>query len=236
MKRKLIVAITVFTMFACSLVGCSYEKEYVPVDTETDTLTDNNSTVDLPNLSQTLPVNGEKFSLVCEYDTGKYSLKKWHVTDAKSINMNVHTKDLPDGYDAIIEHMHADISLVSTSPQINGITQDTMDNSFHGTSQDGFVIDDDTSYYRIFSIEGYTDQFYELWGSAFGNYGSLSSEYKRLTESNIINVGTYAERLSIVYDLAIKSPTDEKYHSVSVKSELLIPISRDVKTKTVNVF
>lgn len=62
-------------MFACSLVGCSYEKEYVSVDTETDTLTDNNSTVDLPNLSQTLPVNGEKFSLVCEYDTGQYSLK-----------------------------------------------------------------------------------------------------------------------------------------------------------------
>lgn len=216
--------------------GCSYEEEYVPVDTQTDVLqnTENsNGTVSIPNLTQNLPVNGEDFSLICKYDTGKYSLKNWHVTDAKSINMNVHTKNLPDGYDVMVEHMHADISLVSTSPQINGITQDSMDNSFHGNTQDGFVIDNKTSYYRTFAIEGYTDQFYQLWGYACGDFGTVSSTYKRLTELNIIKVGTYAERLSVVYDLVIKAPGDKKYHSTSVKSEILIPISQNVKTRTV---
>ena len=51
-----------------------------------------------------------------------------------------------------------------------------------------------------FSIDGYTDQFYQIWGRAFGDYGSISSSYERLTEENIINVGTYAEQLSVVYD------------------------------------
>ena len=58
--------------------GCSYEEEYVPVDTQTDVLqnTENsNGTVSISNLTQNLPVNGEDFSLICKYDTGKYSLK-----------------------------------------------------------------------------------------------------------------------------------------------------------------
>lgn len=95
------------------------------------------------------------------------------------------------------------------------------------------MIDNKTSYYRTFAIEGYTDQFYQLWGYAFGNCGTISSTYQRLTELNIIKVGTYAERLSVVYDLAIKGPDDKKYHSTSVKSEILIPVSRNVKTRTV---
>lgn len=149
-RTKLIGLILSAALLMGAFTGCSYEEEYVPVDTQTDVLqnTENgNGTVSIPNLTQNLPVNGEDFSLICKYDTGKYSLKNWHVTDAKSINMNVHTKNLPDGYDVMVEHMHADISLVSTSPQINGITQDSMDNSFHGNTQDGFVIDNKTSYY-----------------------------------------------------------------------------------------
>lgn len=120
-RTKLVGLILLAALLTATFSGCSYEEEYVPVDTQTDVLqnTENsNSTVSIPNLTQNLPVNGEDFSLICKYDTGKYSLKNWHVTDTKSINMNVHTKNLPDGYDVMVEHMHADISLVSTSPQI----------------------------------------------------------------------------------------------------------------------
>lgn len=237
-RMKLIGLILSTALLMGTFAGCSYTdtEEYVPKDTQTDTLRstkNSNSAVSIPNLTQDLPVHGEEFSLICKYDTGKYSLKNWHVTDAKSINMDVHTKNLPDGYDVMVEHMHADISLASTSPQINGITQDSMDNSFHGNTQDGFAIDDKTSYYRTFAIEGYTDQFYQLWGYACGDFGFIDSSYERLTESHIIKVGTYAERLSVVYDLAIKRPGDKKYHSVSVKSELLIPVSQNVRKKTV---
>ena len=111
-RTKLIGLVLSAALLTGTFTGCSYEEEYVPVDTQTDVLqnTENsNGTVSIPNLTQNLPVNGEDFSLICKYDTGKYSLKNWHVTDAKSINMNVHTKNLPDGYDVMVEHMHADI-------------------------------------------------------------------------------------------------------------------------------
>lgn len=95
-RTKLIGLIFSAALLTGAFTGCSYEEEYVPVDTQTDVLqnTENsNGTVSIPNLTQNLPVNGEDFSLICKYDTGKYSLKNWHVTDAKSINMNVHTKN-----------------------------------------------------------------------------------------------------------------------------------------------
>lgn len=140
--------------------------------------------------------------------------------------MKVKTKGLPEGTEVYIDHVHADISLKSTSAQINGITQDTMDDTFHGVSQDGFFINDTSEYYNIFSIEGYTCQFYEMWGLCFGTYGTVSSSYERLTENNIIKVGTYAEKLSIVYDLSIKTPDSDKMYTKSVLSEVLIPLQK----------
>lgn len=228
MKRKLLTVLLATMLFTTTFTGCEFY-DTIPVDTTTDTLyesedTDNPS-ISIPKLTQTLPVKNEKFSLSVTYDTGDYPLKDWHVTDYKCVNMDVTTKNLPEGYDVLVEHMHADISLVSTTQRINGITQDSMDNSFHGTSQDGFAIDDKTSYYRTFSIEGYTDQFYQLWGYAINGIGFSSSNYTRVTEANILYYGTYAERLIVIYDLAIKAPGEEKYHSVSVKSEILIPVA-----------
>lgn len=147
--------------------------------------------------------------------------------------MKVHTQGLPDGYDIVIDHVHTDISLLSTSPQINGINQDSMDDTFHGQTQDGFAISNDTEYYNVFAIEGYTSQFYELWGYAFGSYGSLSSSYERLTENNIIQVGTYGEKISVVYDISIKKPGSDKYYTKSVMSTLCVPVSQKLNKKDV---
>ena len=227
MKKKFLVLLFI-TVFMIGASGCTYMEDLIEEDTEIDVL--QNNEVQVPSLSQKLDIPGEDFKLACDYDIGGYSLENWHVTDAKSVGMKVHTEGLPDGYDVAIDHVHADISLMSTKAQVNGITQDSMDDTFHGQSQDGFAISDDMEYYNIFSIEGYTDQFYQLWGCAFGDYGMISSSYQRLTERNIVRAGTYAERLSVVYDVSIKKPGSDKYYTKSVKSMLAIPISSDVKT------
>lgn len=233
MKNKILtllsIGILTFSLSGCSLFNTT--EEYVEVDNSTDLI--QNNELGIPSLTQELDIKGEDFKLVCDYDIGKYSLEKWHVTESKDIGMNVHTKDLPKNYEVLIEHVHADISLMSVSPQINGITQDSMDDTYHGLSQDGFFIDDNNDYYNIFSVEGYTSQFYELWGQAFSNFGT-SSDYCRLTELNILKVGTYAEKLNVVYDIAIKKPNQDKYITKSVKSTIAIPISTNVKTQTRN--
>lgn len=77
MKRKLCTFLIAATLFAMTVTGCA--EEYIPVDTETDTIrsttAEDGTKVDIPKLTQALPVKGESFSLVCKYDTGKYPLR-----------------------------------------------------------------------------------------------------------------------------------------------------------------
>lgn len=129
MKKKKITLLAVVLATAAMFTGCTIEDEYVPVDTEVQVMETNDMGV--PSLSQTLDIPDEDFKLVCEYGTNGYDLNNWRVTNPKQISMKVHTQGLPDGYDVVIDHVHADISLLSTSPQINGITQDSMDDTFH---------------------------------------------------------------------------------------------------------
>ena len=223
MKKKLNkIMMCLMIVLILSLSGC--ESETIEKDTTTDFI---NVNVEKPKLEQELEINGEDFKLKCNYTVKGYNISKWRVTDSKNIGMEVQTLGLPDGYEVYIDHVHADILLKSTSPQINGITQDTMDDTYHGLNQDGFWIDDNNSYYNIFSIEGYTDQFYQLWGYAFSDFGVVDSTYKRLTEKNILNLGTYAEKLAVVYDISIKKPGNDKLYTKSVSSEILIPLSEN---------
>lgn len=221
MKKKLNkIMMCLMIVLILSLSGC--ESETIEKDTTTDSI---NVNVEKPKLEQELEINGEDFKLKCNYTVKGYNISKWRVTDSKNIGMEVQTLGLPDGYQVYIDHVHADILLKSTSPQINGITQDTMDDTYHGLNQDGFWIDDNNSYYNIFSIEGYTDQFYQLWGYAFSDFGVVDSSYERLTEKNILRLGTYAEKLAVVYDISIKKPGNDKLYTKSVSSEILIPLS-----------
>lgn len=192
MKKKKITLLAAVLATAAMFTGCTIENEYVPVDTEVQVMETND--MGTPSLSQTLDIPDEDFKLVCEYGTNGYDLNNWRVTDPKQISMKAHTQGLPDGYDVVIDHVHADISLLSTSPQINGINQDSMDD-------------------------------------AFGSYGSLSSSYERLTENNIIQVGTYGEKISVVYDISIKKPGSDKYYTKSVMSTLGVPVSQKLNKK-----
>lgn len=126
MKKKKITLLAVVLTTAAMLTGCTIENEYVPVDTEVQVMETND--MGIPSLSQTLDIPDEDFKLVCEYGTNGYDLNNWRVTDPKQISMKVHTQGLPDGYDVVIDHVHADISLLSTSPQINGINQTSSGN------------------------------------------------------------------------------------------------------------
>ncbi len=233
MKNKATIILCILFMIM-NLAGCTIEKEagwtiekeYVPEEKEVQIVEVNEETGEAET-KQILDVKGESFKLVCEYDTGRYDISKWRVTDSKSFGMYVHTKYLPEGYEVYIDHVHADISLKATTPQVDGIIQDSMDDTSHAVDQNGFYINDSIYYYNIFAIEGYTEQFYELWGQACGNYGYISASYKKLSENNLIEVGTYAEKIQIVYDLSIKAPEETRYHTVSVLSEILIPINTD---------
>lgn len=228
MKKTIVKLLTLSIILTLVLTGCTYTEEVVEKDETTIRLEDNYETGQT-GVTDKIDIDGESFQLICQYDTGDYPLNKWRVTDSKIINMTVTTTELPEGYSVYVEHVHADISLKSTEPQIDGITQDTMDDSDHRVPSNGFFINDTYSYNNAFAIEGYTDQFYTLWGYAFSSYGSLSSSYERLTEYNIRKVGTYAEKLSVVYDIVIITPDCKEGYVKSVYSQVLIPLTSEIK-------
>lgn len=236
MKKRIFVVLMI-GVICWALESCNN------ITTTTEVIKKDEKTIALENFKERqtsvtdeILIEGEPFSLICKYDTGNYTLNDWRVTSNKNINMTVNTSKLPDGYNVHIEHIHADISLKSTEPQIDGITQDSMDDSDHRIPTKGFPISDTIAYNNNFAIEGYTEQFYSLWGYAFNGYGTISSTYQRLTEGNLRKVGTYAEKLSVVYDIVISTPECEEGYVKSVYSEVLIPLVSKIETAEKNIF
>lgn len=218
MKKRLL-AIALIATIACSLTGC-LEEEKAPVEENLDVLT----TIKGSTLEQEHDIEGFKF--VTTYDTGDYDLSRWRVTDTKTINMSAVTENLPDGTEVFIEHVHIDMALKSTNPQLDGLAQDSMDDSFHGVSQDGFFINDDYSYENKFAIEGFSKDIIDGWMFVCGTYGSGSITQERLTEKNLVEYGdVYANKMQVVYDILIKNEGEKYYHVVSISDEFLIPVA-----------
>ena len=88
-------------------------------------------------MEKTHEIEGLEF--ITTYNTGDYDLSRWRITDSKVINMTAEVINVPEGATVLIEHVHIDMSLKSTDPQLDGLSQDNMDDSYHGISQDGFL-------------------------------------------------------------------------------------------------
>ena len=217
MKRYLTLLITLVVL-AFSLTGCMKE-ETVPKEENLQVLNPLNGNI----LQKTHDVEGMEF--VTTYDTGEYDLSRWRITDSKVINMSAKIENVPEGAVAFIEHVHIDMSLKSTNPQLDGLSQDNMDDSYHGTSQDGFFISQDYQYENKFAVEGFSKDLIEGWGFVCGSYGSTSISEERLTESNLVKYGkVYANKMQVVYDILIKYQGEDFYHVVSLLDEFLIPV------------
>ena len=218
MKRYLITLITIVLAFG--LVGC--HTETVPEEKNLEVL----NTLDGSTLEKTHEIEDLKF--ITTYDTGDYDLSRWRITDSKTINMTAKVTNVPEGATILIEHVHIDMSLKSTNPQLDGLSQDSMDDSYHGTSQDGFWINEKYPYQNKFAIEGFSKDLIDGWTFICGSYGYGSISEERLTEKNLTTYGkVYANKMQVVYDILIKYPKEDFYHVVSVLDEFLIPISAE---------
>ena len=218
MKRYLITLITIVLVFG--LVGC--HTETVPEEKNLEVL----NTLDGSTLEKTHEIEYLKF--ITTYDTGDYDLSRWRITASITINMTAKVTIVPEGATILIEHVHIDMSLKSTNPQLDGLSQDSMDDSYHGTSQDGFWINEKYPYQNKFAIEGFSKDLIDGWTFVCGSYGYGSISQERLTEKNLTTYGkVYANKMQVVYDILIKYPKEDFYHVVSVLDEFLIPISSE---------
>ena len=222
MKKRILVAMIV-ALASLNLTGCfDYEEEKqetVPVEKNLEVL----NSLKGSTLEKTHEIEG--FEFVTTYDTGDYDLSRWRVTDSKAINMTAKVKNAPNGATVLIEHVHIDMSLKSTRPQLDGLSQDNMDDSYHGTSQDGFLVSGEYQYQNMFAVEGFSKDLIDGWTFTCGSYGSGYIQQKRLTEKNLVLYGNvYANKMQVVYDILVKYSGEDFYHVVSVLDEFLIPV------------
>lgn len=216
MKRYFVLVLMVVLAF--SLTGC-IDEETVPKEKNLESLNSLNGS----SLEKTHEIDGLKFTTT--YNTGDYDLSRWRITDSKVINMTAEVTNVPKGATVLIEHVHIDMSLKSTNPQLDGLSQDYMDDSYHGTSQDGFFISDKYQYQNKFAIEGFSKDLIDGWTFVCGSYGSGSITQERLTEKNLVQDGNvYANKMQVVYDVLVKYADEDFYHVVSVLDEFLIPV------------
>ena len=208
---------------AFSLTGCM-NVETVPEEKNLEVL----NTLKGSTLEKTHEIEGLEF--ITTYNTGDYDLSRWRITDSKVINMTAEVINVPEGATVLIEHVHIDMSLKSTDPQLDGLSQDNMDDSYHGISQDGFFISDKYQYQNKFAVEGFSKDLIDGWTFVCGSYGSGSITEERLTEKNLVKHGNvYANKMQVVYDVLVKYADEDFYHVVSVLDEFLIPVEYEDK-------
>lgn len=213
---------SVVLLLAFSITGC-VQVESAPEENNLDVI----NTLNGSTLTKTHEI--EEFEFITTYNTGDYDLSRWRITDSKVISMTAEVANVPEGATVLIEHVHLDMSLKSTDPQFDGLSQDYMDDSYHGTSQDGFFISDKYQYQNKFAVEGFSKDLIDGWSFIFSSVGSGSVNQQRLTEKNLVQYGkVYANKMQVVYDVLVKYADEDFYHVVSVLDEFLIPVEYEI--------
>lgn len=229
MKKKLIAILSILCI-AMLLTGCDEM-----LDTYEDTDTPRLDVSQENNKLEKIHTITDQLTIKTYYSTINYDTKKWLITDNKTVNMNLAILNAPEGTEVFVEHVHADVAIAATKMHLNGLVQDSMDDTFHGngTIQPGWFVTKEHPYEETFSIEGYSQLLIEGYGYYVGGYGYNSTGTNRMTESRLKSKGAYGNQLTIVYNLAIKYPGEEYYHSETIYDTFIIHSTGDAATESV---
>lgn len=214
-------ALAASTMFTL----CSCEHELAPSEDYDIVSTENGDDSLSMGLRQVLEVPGEDFKLITEYSCDNTSKREWRITSDKFLYLQVYTEGLPLDTEVYIDNVHIDTSIKSKYAVVDGIMQDTMDDHVHSSQLIGFPISDSISYYGINAIEGCNQEFIQATGYGCNGYYSSSVTTQRRTENDYLELGVYANKIQIVYDLLVKGPNDKDFSNVSVSTDFLVPVT-----------
>lgn len=200
--------------------------------TVTEDVTEIYSTIDSNDESgkidpQVVDVAGEDFKLVIENSIDKAD-KKWRITSNKQILTKINTKGLPADTEVWIDNIHTDTYIISTTEEMYGIKQDSMDDHSHSEQVLGFPISDTISYYGYNEIEGQDKDFIEGSSYGFNGYSSGTIEQRRHSESEYLEETVYANEISSVYDLWVQKGNQKPYMTTA-KSTIVVLVCNEVK-------
>lgn len=218
--------LSVASALSIFLAGCSSNELATNANTSYDMIDTTNSDDLEKGITQVLDVPGEKFKLVINYQCELQEGERWTITSNKHLNMEIKTEGLNDEQ-VYIDNIHTDTTICSHYAQIDGITQDTMDDRIHNSLLLGFSISDSNSYRGINQINGQNDTFLEGFTRGYNGYVNGEVKEQRFLESNYLENGVYANQISSIIDLIIVKGEETTF--VSVPSEIQISVWPYVK-------
>jgi hypothetical protein len=183
-------------------------------------------------LTTTLEAPDSEITISARYGFSQ-DFGKWKITDNKAIEIKL---ELITSTNAtiLIEHMHSDVFIESTSSAFDGVTQDSMDDSFHGT-QGGFLLTENYPYYETFSIEGTNDQFTTTmldmycYNVGFGGGCDGDSQSFRISERTLTHeYGVYGNSIIFIYDVLVKYDGEDYFHKQILTDNILIDLDTGV--------
>jgi hypothetical protein len=218
-----LAASSMFTLCGCESELAPKEEYDIVIQGDDDSLS--------KGLTQTLDVPGQSFKLVTEYTCDSASKREWRITSDKFLYYSVKTSGLSEGTEVYIDNVHIDTSIKSKYAVVDGILQDSMDDHVHSSQLIGFPISDSTSYFGVNAIEGCNQEFIE--GTSYGYNGYYNGTFTtmRRTEKDYLEMGVYANKIQIVYDLLVKGPNAKDFSNISVATDFLVPIASQQEEK-----
>lgn len=219
---KKVGAVLVVGAMVFTLTGCMEREVSTNANTSYDVI-DTTSNEALENgITQIIDVPGESFKLVVNYQCELQEDERWTVTSDKQINTEIRTDGLPAGTQVYIDNVHTDTTICSYYPQVDGVTQDTMDDRIHNAQMLGFPISDSNAYVGINQIEGQNETFISGFVHGYNGYSSGSVSEKRFLESDYLEKAVYANKITSIIDLIIVK--GEEMTCVSVPSEVQVSV------------
>ncbi|HTE57148.1 MAG TPA: hypothetical protein VK694_00230 [Verrucomicrobiae bacterium] len=174
---------------------------------------------------------GSGITLMTSFSAPGYDVDDWRITDSKSIHIQAQVASNSDGVmpeaEVLIESMHADVFIDARKNLMDGIKQDTMDDSLHGGTQPGFAVGgpSEYEYTEVFSIEGHSDTFMTGYGYYMEGYGRSELSEKRPTENNLRkDAKVTGNKFQIVWNVLVRLPGETTYHKVAFVDEFIVEI------------
>lgn len=218
------------TALTLILSGCDEELANNPKEMD---IIDTNSEDDVLNgYEKEVEVPGEDFKLKVKYNCVGLENQKWTITSDKKLMLTINTVGLKEDTKVWIDNIHMDTSIVASKNYMNGIKQDSMDDRVHSSTVIGFPISDISPLISVNAIEGQNDTF--IQGTVYGINGSTSGavEEKRFLETDYLERGVFANKVSTVYGLFIQGPNDKEPRGVDAWDDIYIKAYDTVRIQT----
>lgn len=220
MRRRLFALIAIFMVV---VVACSGD-EKAPVTPHEQNLSRLTTDLEDGTLTQDNAINGEQVKLQMQYHTD-YDVRSWRITDSKTLAFSAVLLEAPEGSMIFIEHVHVDVNLDARIGGIDGMPQDSMDDSLHTGTAEGFLVTSQYPYEEVFAIEGLSKTFIDGWGYVSGGTGYSEVHDKPLTEDTLRNNGKVeGNKFQFVYDVLIKYAGETDFHKRIVVDEFIVPV------------